>query len=171
MAIEQVGDQAGFDFAVLLGFELFGVAGVVRAAVGEDVAEDQKIFAVGRDDFAGGFGGKVGDLKLAGAIGAHAPDLGTAAGGAGVVNARAVGRPAGAIGGVAQFAGRAAGERHGPDAVGGAVVIDVGLADAEGDGLAVGRELGIADALDAEKGVDVEGALLGESILAEEQGG
>ena len=52
-----------------------------------------------------------------------------------------VGRPAGAIRGIRSLRGAAL-ERNGPDAVDALVVGQVGQADREGDGLAVGRKLG-----------------------------
>ena len=98
VAIEEAGDQNGIGFALLRVIDFALIAGVVGSAGRIDVAGYDEIFAVGRDDFAGCFGGEMGDLPGVGAIGIDAPDLGSFAGGAGIEDAFAIGRPARAFG-------------------------------------------------------------------------
>src|SRR5581483_5169805 len=74
MAIEQRGVAAGFDLTAFFGVEAALVAGFV-GAISENIAGEDELFAVGREEHAAGFGGEAGDLAGVRAVGVHDPDL------------------------------------------------------------------------------------------------
>ena len=72
----------------------FRLQRVVGAAFGIDVAGENEVLAVGREEDAVGLGGEVGDLVGVAAVGVHQPDLRRAAAVGDVGDAFGIGRPA-----------------------------------------------------------------------------
>jgi hypothetical protein len=140
------------------------VAGLI-GAVGVDFAGEHKLFAVGGEKHASGFGGQGSDLARAGAICVHEPDLGGAAPVGDEGDAFAVRRPAGTVVEIAALAnapGPAAGEGHQIDVPRPAVVGEVDGLDGERHLAAIGGDLGVADARDSQQRLHVEGLGLAE---------
>src|ERR1017187_8599833 len=79
VTVQQFGVNAGVNFAGVVGVEVPLVAGIVGPAIGIDVAGEDQVLSVGREKFAIGLGGEIGDLFGIAAIGVHQPDLRRAA--------------------------------------------------------------------------------------------
>jgi len=151
VAVHEVVGQPGLEGALVQAVLDPFVAGVVGAALGEDLGGEDDRLAVGRPDRVGGAGGEPGQLARLAAVGGEQPELGAVAAGGDKQQGLAVGRPAG---GAVRFV------RGGEPAQAGAVQVDnvdigvggaldqVGCCDGEGDPAAVGRNLGIGDGLD-----------------------
>src|SRR5262249_37658186 len=130
-----------------------------------DRTDEGDVLAVGRPNAAGCLGAEAGQLPGLAAVEGDDPQLSAAAAVGLEQQMLAVGRPARVavlLAGVRQLARFALAVGRGqPDAGGDAVVLQADRADDVRDKFAVGADLRVADALEAEQVVDLHGALAG----------
>ncbi len=161
--VEQLRVNARFHRIGAVDVEALLVAGVVGAAFRVDGARENQVLPIRREDFAVGFGRQAGDLPGVAAVRIHQPDLGRAAAVGDIRDCFAVGRPARArvvIAAVRDLARRAALERHRPDLLRFPIGGQIDGLHGERHRFPVGRNLRIADPLQLEQSVRIEGPLL-----------
>ncbi len=165
MPVQQAGVDARLHFAVLLIFQRFLVAGIVRAAFGEHLARENQVLPVPRKQDPARFGRQVRYLPRVRAVRIRQPDLRCAHAVRDERDTPGIGRPARPLVILPRLRARsrsAARHRRHVDLRDALVVGHIDRLDGEGHQPAVRRNLRIADTRQLKQRLRVERKLLRE---------